>query len=254
MNAMLSRSPSPTSSLAMASVLFSVGTLSPVRAASSISSVAATMRRPSAGTRLPASNNTMSPGTRVSATTSITWPSRRTRAMFFISFSSEARLSSAFDSWRRPITALATVRTTNITLVRTSRVKTKLMAAAASRMICMKSRYWRRNACHPDSFFFPASWLGPYFCRRACASAALRPLAGSTSRRRATSASDSWYQRSVSPAFMVFLLFSLAKGPLRRAARYDVQPGAVRVQVIFIQPAISAGTLQRSPRCRPRLR
>ena len=30
----------------------------------------------------------------------------------------------------------------------------------------MKSRYWRRNACQPDSFFFAASSFAPY-ARRA---------------------------------------------------------------------------------------
>ena len=28
----------------------------------------------------------------------------------------------------------------------------------------MRSRYWRRKACQPDSFFLSASLLGPYFC------------------------------------------------------------------------------------------
>ena len=37
------------------------------------------------------------------------------------------------------------------------RVKTRLTTAAPKRMICMKSRYWRRKACQPDSFFFAAS-------------------------------------------------------------------------------------------------
>ena len=61
------RSPRGTSGLSMASVSLGEATLSPVSAASSISSVAVTNRRPSAGTRLPASISTMSPGTNCSA-------------------------------------------------------------------------------------------------------------------------------------------------------------------------------------------
>ena len=44
----------------------------------------------------------------------------------------------------------------------------------------MKSWYWRRKACKPDSFFLSTSLFGPYCCRRCCASAALKPLVGST--------------------------------------------------------------------------
>ncbi len=98
MKAMLTRSPKPTSGVPMDSVAFSVGVLSPVRAASSISRVAATKSRPSAGTMFPASMRTMSPGTRSLASTSTASPLRRTRAMVFIVFSRAARLASAFDS------------------------------------------------------------------------------------------------------------------------------------------------------------
>ena len=95
----------------------STGALSPVSAASSISSVAATTRRPSAGTRFPASNNTMSPGTSSAASISTAAPSRRTRAMSFNIFSSAARLASAFASWRRPSTALKIVSPTSTIVV-----------------------------------------------------------------------------------------------------------------------------------------
>ena len=119
MKAMQWRSPRGTSALSMASASLDEATLSPVSAASSISSVAVTNRRPSAGTRLPASISTMSPGTSCSASISIAWPSRRTRAMFFIIFSSAARLASALDSPRMPSTALKTVSTTSMIDVRT---------------------------------------------------------------------------------------------------------------------------------------
>ena len=75
MYAMQVRSPSGTSSPGTGSVDLPTGRLSPVSAASSISRVAATQTRPSAGTRLPASTSTTSPGTSSSASISIAWPS-----------------------------------------------------------------------------------------------------------------------------------------------------------------------------------
>ena len=98
MKAMQTRSPSGTSSPTTGSVCLPTGRLSPVRAASSISRVAATRIRPSAGTRLPASTRTMSPGTSSSASISIACPSRRTLAIVFIIFDSASTLSSALDS------------------------------------------------------------------------------------------------------------------------------------------------------------
>ena len=74
------RSPSGTSSPVTGSTAFRTGVLSPVSAASSISSVAATSSRPSAGTLSPASKVTMSPGTSSSAGMSTSSPSRRTCA------------------------------------------------------------------------------------------------------------------------------------------------------------------------------
>ena len=62
-----------------------------------------------------------------------------------------------------PSTALKTVRPISTSVVLISCVKTWLTTAAPSRTICMKSLYWRTNACQPDSFFFAASSLGPYF-------------------------------------------------------------------------------------------
>ena len=67
MYAMSWRSPSGTSSRSIASIDFVEGSLSPVSAACSISSVFAASSRPSAGIRSPASNSTTSPGTSASA-------------------------------------------------------------------------------------------------------------------------------------------------------------------------------------------
>ena len=114
--------------------------------------------------------------------------------MFFIIFSSPARLASAFASPRMPSTALKTVSTTNTIVVPHSRVNTRLNTAAPSRIICMKSWYWRRKACQPDSFFLPVNSLRPYFCSRCCASAELNPLAGSTSSTSETAPAVMAYQ------------------------------------------------------------
>ncbi len=94
-------SPSGASS-ATASTCLAVGRLSPVRAASSISRVAAVMIRPSAVTRSPASNETMSPGTSSSAATSRSSPSRRTRARTISIFWSAATAAAALPSWLMP--------------------------------------------------------------------------------------------------------------------------------------------------------
>ena len=175
MYAMQVRSPSGMSSPSTGSVDLPTGRLSPVSAASSISRVAARTTRPSAGTRLPASISTMSPGTSSPASISIAWPSRRTRAMVFIIWESAFTLSSALASWRRPMTALKTVRPASTTVVPASWVTTWLTIAAPSRISCMKSSYWRRNAFQPGSFLPAASRFGPCDASRAAASAAERP-------------------------------------------------------------------------------
>ncbi len=57
----------------------------------------------------------------------------------------------------------------------------------------MGSAYWRENTCQRDAFFASAKLLLPYFERRVPASADVRPAAGSTSRRLATSSGVSAY-------------------------------------------------------------
>ena len=78
MKAMLWRSPSGTSGLSITALSLDEATLSPVSAASSISSVAVTNSRPSAGTTSPASTSTTSPGTTCSRSICCAAPSRRT--------------------------------------------------------------------------------------------------------------------------------------------------------------------------------
>ncbi len=151
MNARQCRSPIPTSAASIAATSFRTGTLSPVSAPSSISSVAATKSRPSAGTRLPASIRTMSPGTSPSESISIASPSRRTRAMFLSIFSRAPTLAAALASPRRLSTALKTVSSRSTIVVPHSPVTSTFTIAALSNRICMKSRYWRTKACRPDS-------------------------------------------------------------------------------------------------------
>ncbi len=98
MNTMSVRSPSGVSGDATLSMPFETGKLSPVSAASATSSVAADNNRPSAGTRSPASIDTMSPGTSPSAAICRSSPSRRTRAFTIIIFCNAATASAALPS------------------------------------------------------------------------------------------------------------------------------------------------------------
>src|SRR5215217_7620257 len=209
------RSPSATSSPGTGSVVLPTGRLSPVRAASSISRVAATQTRPSAGTRLPASIRTTSPGTSSSASISSAWPSRRTRAMVFIIWARALTLSSALASWRSPITALNTVRPARTAAVATSPVTSRLTTAAASRMSCMTSRYWRTNAWKPDSFLAPVSRFGPWDWSRRRASSTRRPRPGSTPSSLATAAASDPCQpgRAASCVFVSWLTATVFPPP-----------------------------------------
>ena len=118
MNARSTRSPRAASA-ATASTCLGTGTLSPVRADSSISSVAAVRIRPSAGTRSPASMFTMSPGTSSSIASSTSAPSRRIFALTTIIFWRAATLALALPSWLRPMAALSRVRAIRTTPVAT---------------------------------------------------------------------------------------------------------------------------------------
>ena len=190
MYAMSRRSPSGTSSPAMGSRLLRTGVLSPVSAASSISSVAATRRRPSAGILSPASNATTSPGTSSSPGTSASSPPRRTCARITSIFCSAATLSAALPSWFRPSTALSTVSPMITMPVLNSCRAAMLTIAAPSRTSCIRSRYCRRNARQPGSFFASASLFGPTLARRRSASSASSPVRGSTPSCAAVSSAD----------------------------------------------------------------
>ena len=95
-------------------------------------------------------------------------------------FWSAATLSAALPSWFRPSTAFSTVRPMITRPVENSCRATMLTIAAPSRTSCIRSRYWRRNACQPGSFFASASLFGPTCSRRRSTSAASSPCRGST--------------------------------------------------------------------------
>ena len=127
---------------------------------------------------------------------------------------SAATLSAALPSWCRPIRALTTVRPRTTNPVETSCRATMLTTAAPTSTSCMRSRYWRRNACQPGSLASSASLFGPYRCRRSTTSAALRPAAGSTSSRRQTSSAESPYQSaSVSGVTLVLATALMTRLP-----------------------------------------
>ena len=160
MNAMSTRSPSAAPS-ATASTCLGTGALSPVRADSSISSVAARMTRPSAGTRSPASTFTMSPGTRSAIGTCATSPPRRTLACTTIIFWSAATLASALPSWFTPMRALKTVRRMSTIPVGIWPGRNRHTTPAPSSTSCIGSRYWRRNARQRGSLGASANLLAP---------------------------------------------------------------------------------------------
>ncbi len=156
------RSPSAAAPSATDSTPLLTGRLSPVSADSATSSVAAASSRPSAGTTSPASIATTSPGTSSSAGSCISAPSRRTRALTIIIFASAATAAAALPSWLRPSTALSSVSsriTMPVPYCLTGKIE---ITPAASRTICIGSRYWRRNACRRDSPFVSVKRLGPY--------------------------------------------------------------------------------------------
>ena len=115
---------------------FCAGTLSPVRADSSICSAVAAMMRPSAGTSSPAARRTTSPTTTSSAGISTSLPPRRTRAVIFIIDLRAFMALSALPSWRRPTTALRRVSAMSKMAVFHSPTAADTMAAPI-RISCM---------------------------------------------------------------------------------------------------------------------
>ena len=138
------------------------------------------MRRPSAGMRSPASTETMSPGTSCSAGSSISSPPRSTRALMIIISWSAATAAAALPSWAMPMAALSRVRPMSMMPVPYCSTGQMLKMPATSSTICMRSWYWRTKTFQPGSFSPSANLLGPYWSRRAVASAPESPVLAST--------------------------------------------------------------------------
>ncbi len=136
MNAMFDWSPGPSGASGSVTASFAAGTLSPVRADSSIWSAWASMIRPSAGTWSPAEMNTTSPATSCSAGSSASAASRRTRAVAVIRDFSAFIALSALPSWRRPTIAFSSVSTMSRIAVLHSAISRET-TAAATRTSCM---------------------------------------------------------------------------------------------------------------------
>jgi len=117
-------------------------------------------------------------------------PSRRTVAVVTSIFFRASREASAFDSWTKPIVALSSTTRAMTTGVSHSRVTTKLITAAISRMMISRSWNCRRNALQRGSFVASASWFGPSRSSRRVASAADSPSRTSTSSRSAVSSAE----------------------------------------------------------------
>ena len=100
--------------------VFSTATLSPVSAPSSIWSVAATITRPSAGTRSPASSSTMSPGTICSTATSVDVAVAAYLGRLLHHLAERGAAASALPSWCIASQALNTVSTSSPRPVRNS--------------------------------------------------------------------------------------------------------------------------------------
>src|SRR4051794_21169280 len=199
MNAMSTRSPSEASALTAASSL-GTGALSPVSADSSISRVAARTRRPSAGTRSPASMLMTSPGTMSCIATIAIAPFRRTLAWTTIIFWSAATLASALPSWLRPSMALKTVSRTSTTPVANCPGRNMLTMPAPSSTICIGSEYCARNAFQRGTLAASANLFGPALARRVSTSASVRPASCVTPSASNTSAGAIACQAGVSSA------------------------------------------------------
>ena len=188
-NSMFERSPSATSAPGRVAAALPIGALSPVRAASCVSSVAEWRIRPSAGTMSPASSWTMSPGTTSTAGTSSTEPSRTTFACGTCMLASASMLARAFSSWREPSTTFSRISRATMMPVDTWPITTLTMVTAIS-MMFIGSRSWARATSQTEGGGSPVIWFGPNRASRSAASAPVRP-ASASDRADATTSSAS---------------------------------------------------------------
>ena len=206
---MLLRSPIPTSSSASRVVAsFSLGTDSPVKAASSICNELASIKRTSAGTTSPASRIIMSPGTNSVLLTFLMVPSRRTLALGEAIFRKASIASSALASWKTPIIAF---KITTNKIIKAS-VKPSIpsattdIAAATNKTIIMKSLNCSMNFCSNVVFSSVSSSLKPYSSCRFLTSASLKPCETFDSNFETTESLDSRY--GTKSFFVMFLLLN----------------------------------------------
>ena len=140
---MFFRSPSDTCSPARGSVNLLTGTLSPVRAASSIFMEALSKMRPSAGTASPASSSTTSPGTSRRLSIVTCCPSRSTLQVAAVMVWRASMAASALLSCTTPRTAFSSTTSrmmmTSVKLSWDRILVTADTAAAASRISSMGS-------------------------------------------------------------------------------------------------------------------
>ena len=195
------------------------GTLSPVRAASSIFKEALSNRRPSAGTESPASSSTTSPGTSSSECRITIFPSRRTLQVAAVMVCSASIAASALLSCTTPKMAFS--RTTARMMITSAHsfspdsmpVKA-LTPAAIIRMINMGSFSCAINFCSHVAFSASFSLLGPYCSSRLAASAELKP-SGEVCKVSRTFSWDNPYSRSI--ACSPFHNFEEIKIPMHKA-------------------------------------
>jgi hypothetical protein len=188
-NSMSVRSPSTTSGVGSTAASLATGALSPVSAASWVSSVAERMIRPSAGAMSHASTSTMSPTTTSRAGTCTMCPPRTTRVCGTCIFDSASTLALALSSWREPRTTLSRMSSATMIPVGTSPMA-KLTAVTAMSMMFIGSRSCSIATCQTDGGFSPVISFGPSRARRAAASAWVSPWAASVSRAATTAASS----------------------------------------------------------------
>ena len=177
-NSMSVRSPSATSAAGSAAASLATGALSPVSAASWVSSVAERMIRPSAGTMSPASTcDDVAHHDVAGRHLARRCPSRRTRLCGTCIFDSASTLALALSSWREPRTTLSRISSATMIPVDTSPMA-KLTAVTAMSMMFIGSRSCSSATCQTDGGFSPVISFGPWRDRRAAASVWVSPSVG----------------------------------------------------------------------------
>jgi len=138
-NAMFERSPSGTSPSGSTRASLAMGALSPVRAASCVSSVADCTMRPSAGTMSPASSCTMSPTTMATAGTSRSSPLRSTLAWGTCILERASTLARALSSCLVPKVRFSAIRKATMAAVE-NWLMSRLTTVTATSMMFIGSR------------------------------------------------------------------------------------------------------------------